>query len=195
MKSRLLSIFFLLCVTSLTVHAQWWLGGFMSIRTNNTTMNSFETENHIVFKIAPELGYNFNRHWALGITVGYAYLKHVNLTVMNQTLPGSGNEVTVKPFARYLFKPLGRFRFYVDAGPSYALLTRHSDSNLNTIGVRVNAGLLVDISRRVALSGYLGDIGYDHSWVSINSVTMKDNSFRCDIISNFGLGVVVKFGK
>lgn len=195
MKKRFVTLLCLLCITAISVQAQWWLGGSMSIRTNSTTMNSFETENHIVFKIAPEVGYNINRHWAVGMAVGYAYLKHVNFTVMNQTLPGSGNDVSLKPFVRYIFKALGRFRFYVDAGPSYALLARHSDSNLNTIGVRANVGLLVDISRRVALTGYLGDIGYDHSWVEINHVTMKDNAFRFDVIHNFGLGVVVKLGK
>lgn len=195
MKKRLGALICLVCLTGLTARAQWWLGGSMSIRYNSTTLNSFAMDDRLVVRIAPEAGYAFNKHWALGMALSYAYLEHANITVLNQTLPGSGNEVSFKPFARYIFKPLGRARFYIDAGPSYTLLARSSDSNLNAIGLRANIGILVDISRRFALTGYLGDIGYQHSWVKVNRMTVRDNEFRFDVINNFGVGVVVKLGK
>ena len=58
-----------------------------------------------------------------------------------------------------------------------------------------NAGVLFDINSRWSLTGYLGDLGYDHSWVKVNNRTVRDNAFRCDIIGNFGLGVVVNLKK
>jgi hypothetical protein len=182
----------LVCLTAFAARAQWWVGGSVSLRYNSTTLNSFTMDDRLVVRIAPEAGYNINAHWAVGMAVGYAYLQHANITVLNQTLPGSGNEVSFKPFARYIFKPLGRCRFYIDAGPAYTLLARNSDSNLNAIGLRANIGIMVDISRRFALTGYLGDIGYQHSWVKVNRMTVRDNEFRFDVVNNFGLGVVIK---
>lgn len=195
MNKRLSTLVLILSVMTLTCRAQVWLGGSMSIHTNNTSMDGLNTEKHVVVRVSPEVGYVINKHWAVAMKVGYAYLKHANITVMNQTLPGSGNEFSIKPFARYIFKPLGRFRFYADAGPSYALLQRHSDSNLHTIGIRANLGVMFDINSRWSLTGYLGDIGYDHSWVKVNRVTVRDNAFRFDVINNFGLGVIVNLGK
>lgn len=195
MNKRQSTLVLILSVMTLTCRAQVWLGGSMSIHTNNTSMDGLNTEKHVVVRVSPEVGYVINKHWAVAMKVGYAYLKHANITVMNQTLPGSGNEFSIKPFARYIFKPLGRFRFYADAGPSYALLQRHSDSNLHTIGIRANLGVMFDINSRWSLTGYLGDIGYDHSWVKVNRVTVRDNAFRFDVINNFGLGVIVNLGK
>lgn len=195
MNKRLSTLVLILSVMTLTCRAQVWLGGSMSIHTNNTSMDGLNTEKHVVVRVSPEVGYVINKHWAVAMKVGYAYLKQANITVMNQTLPGSGNEFSIKPFARYIFKPLGRFRFYADAGPLYALLQRHSDSNLHTIGIRANLGVMFDINSRWSLTGYLGDIGYDHSWVKVNRVTVRDNAFRFDVINNFGLGVIVNLGK
>lgn len=195
MNKKLLVSVLLLSAMTLMCQAQVWLGGSMSIHTNSTTLDNYNMDNRLVFNISPEVGYVINSHWAVAMKVGYAYLKHANITVMNQTLPGSGNEFSIKPFARYIFKPLGRFRFYADAGPSYALLQRHSDSNLHTIGIRANLGVMFDINSRWSLTGYLGDIGYDHSWVKVNRVTVRDNAFRFDVINNFGLGVIVNLGK
>ncbi len=195
MNKKLLMSVLLLSAMPLMCQAQVWLGGSMSIHTNSTTLDNYKMDNRLVFNISPEVGYVINSHWAVAMKVGYSYLKHADITVMNQTLTGSGNEVSIKPFARYIFKPLGRFRFYADAGPSYVLLQRYSESNLHTIGIRANVGILFDISPRVSLTGYLGDLGYDHSWVKVNNRTVRDNAFRCDIIGNFGLGVVVNLKK
>lgn len=66
------------------------------------------------------------------------------------------------------------------------------NKRLMVIGLRANIGIMVDISRRLALTGYLGDIGYQHSWVKVNRMTVRDNEFRFDVVNNFGLGVVIK---
>ena len=183
MKKRLTAAVVLLLVAMATCRAQVWLGGSLSIHTNSRTLNNYNMEKRVVFSISPEVGYIINKHWALAMKVGYAYLKHADITVMGQTLPGSGNEISLKPFARYMFKPLGRFRCYIDGGPSYSLLQRYSESNLNTIGLRFNPGVMMEISKIVSLTGDLGDLGYDHSWVEINRTTVRDDAFRCDIIN------------
>lgn len=195
MNRRLSTTVLLLIVMTVACRAQVWLGGSLSIHTNSTTLENYSMDKRLVFNISPEVGYVINSHWAVAMKVGYSYLKHADITVMNQTLTGSGNEVSIKPFARYIFKPLGRFRFYIDAGPTYVFLQRYSESNLHTVGIRANAGVLLDINSRWSLTGYLGDLGYDHSWVKVNNRTVRDNAFRCDIIGNFGLGVVVNLKK
>lgn len=74
-----------------TMNAQWYVGG--TVGYNYTKDKNTDVKSN-TFVITPELGYNLNEKWAVGMKIGYAY---------NKVDDAKSNEFVVNPYARYTF--------------------------------------------------------------------------------------------
>jgi hypothetical protein len=92
-----------------TMNAQVYLGGTLGFTsTKADTEGAKATTN---FEIKPEVGYNLDENWAVGIALGFS-----------STKAGDADAVTtfeVAPYARYTFAKLDKVNFFLDGEVSY----------------------------------------------------------------------------
>ena len=60
----------LVAMMTMTVNAQVYVGGGVGLQSS-----SYDGNSETFFKLMPEIGYNLNEDWAVGITVGYGESK------------------------------------------------------------------------------------------------------------------------
>ncbi|WP_295481332.1 OmpW family outer membrane protein [uncultured Pseudomonas sp.] len=95
--------------------------------------------------VAAEIGYSFDEHWALGLTIGYPPTTELKARGSLQGL-GKLGSITYGPAAltaQYRFTQFGRFQPYVGAGWSYMLVLDSKDKAVSNLDVDdVNGGVL-----------------------------------------------------
>ena len=62
--------------------------------------------------IAPEVGYDFNQRWSVGVALGFEYLKVKD--------GDSYNVFTASPYARYKYYNKGILSLFLDGGVGFA---------------------------------------------------------------------------
>ncbi|WP_288057392.1 porin family protein [Xylanibacter rodentium] len=134
-------------VASLAASAQVYVGGslgFLSEKANEDA-DALNT-----FSIKPEVGYNLNENWAVGIQLGYLS-KDINKDV-------TAGLINVTPYARYTFAKTGIASFFVDGGLTFEFGT--ADAEGTNWGVGVRPGVKLAVSEKVDVIGKLGYLGY-----------------------------------
>ena len=89
------------CVAA-TMNAQGYIGGGIGLQSTSHDGNTNTT-----IKLMPEIGYNLNDSWALGIALGYGEVKAGD---------DKDNVFTVNPYARYTFAKFDKVNLFVDGG-------------------------------------------------------------------------------
>lgn len=135
-------------VLAISASAQVYLGGAAGLTSVSHDGNS--TTN---FVIMPEIGYNLDDNWALGISVGYGE---------------SGKDATkvktfiVNPYARYTFAKFSKVNLFVDGGFSFENVDSKSlGYKVNTWGIGLKPGVAVNLNEKFSLVAHLGYLGYE----------------------------------
>ena len=155
-----------------TMNAQVYLGGTLGFTsTKADTEGAKATTN---FEIKPEVGYNLDENWAVGIALGFS-----------STKAGDADAVTtfeIAPYARYTFAKLDKVNFFVDGEVSYAT----KKDTYNKFGIHIKPGVAVNVNDKVSFVAKLGTDGL--GWTNTkNKVTdVKTNKFGLDL-STIGL--------
>lgn len=164
MKKLFLSL--MLAGSSLAASAQVWLGGSLGLGV--THLNDADAT-ITTLTIAPEVGYNFNEKWALGVALEEAALF---------TSDYNANALYISPFGRYSFARVGIANFFIDGG--FQIGYQNFDSNLNktdshtAFGLGVRPGVKIELSKHLAIEAKTGYLG-------IRAIT--------DVATEFGFGV------
>ena len=121
----------LVAMMTMTANAQVYVGGTVGLKSMSCDGTSATS-----FTINPELGYNLNDSWAIGVGVGYstnniAYDKDGGFA---GKLDKNVNTFAVSPYVRYTFAKLDKVNFFADGIVSYAN-TGNSDVKVNAFGV------------------------------------------------------------
>ena len=135
-----------LAVASMTASAQIYVGGSLGYNSVKATEDAEKTS---TFSIKPEVGYNLDENWAVGIQLGYTSADDGKSTV---------SEFEIAPYARYTFAKSGIASFFVDGGIQYVSLG--SDAKGSTFGVGFRPGVKIAASEKVDLVAKLGYLGY-----------------------------------
>lgn len=169
-----------------TMNAQVYVGGtlgFKSMSQDGTSASSFS--------INPEIGYNLDENWAVGISVGYSTS---NIALNNDgsfagKLDKNQNTFSIAPYARYTFVKLDKVNFFCDGVVNY-ISTGNSDSKVNAFGIGVQPGVAVNLNDNVSFVAKLGEIGYSSAkgdWDGAKAVNVFDFSLSSLAALNFGL--------
>ena len=158
-----------------TMNAQWYVGGTVGYSHENDKNYDVKTN---VFKLLPEVGYNLNEKWALGLKIGYAYTKSGESE--------STNMFIVNPYARYTFVKLEKVNFFCDGGFEYDY-TKHGDASANGFGINLRPGVAVNLNEKVSFVAHIGKFGWETSkWKDAESV--NNVNLGIDLASvDFGL--------
>ena len=100
-----------------------------------------------IFGFSPNVRYNINKKWAVGTSVGYFY----------ESNP-SCNVITFAPYTRFTYFRKDIISLYLDGSVGFAFLDK------NGFKAGINPGIVVKISKNVALSAQLGFIGYKDNY-------------------------------
>ncbi len=157
-----------------TMNAQWYVGG--TVGYNYTKDKNTDVKSN-TFVITPELGYNLNEKWAVGMKIGYAY---------NKVDDAKSNEFVVNPYARYTFVKLDKVNFFVDGGFEYNYVKVEDDS-ANGFGISFKPGVAVNLNEKVSFVAHVGNFGWSSAKAknakSVQSVDLGLNLTSVD----FGL--------
>ena len=159
----------LVAMMSMTVNAQVYVGGGIGFETS-----SQDGDSETYFKIMPELGYNLNENWALGIVLGYGESK---TTVNNVSAKVKAFEIA--PYARYTFAKFDKVNLFVDGTVDY-LHTDYAGAKNNTFGIGVKPGVAVNLNDKLSFVAHVGFLGYKNS---------KDDYDGAKAVNSFGVSV------
>ena len=166
-----------LAMAAVTASAQhnMWMGGSMSV---NTDSNDQAEKNSKEFTIAPEMGFNFSDHWAMGIALAYS---HQNQDIIT-------NSFAINPFVRYTCSTVGNFCFFLDTGVGYGIHHINGvDDNINHLKIGMNPGMKYCINDRMGLVAHMGEISFTHAWQDDE----KTDNFHASIIDDISFGFYI----
>ena len=188
---------------SFTANAQIWLGGEIGLSTNKTTLGSDYLNSSASIAITPEVGYRLNDRWAVALRLGYNHLRNHEVQLIDITVTGNCNQLSVEPFARYTILRANTIALFIDGGIHYSALYKYGyDSPLNNFGIGIRPGVSLALSNTVSLVGHLGNMGYDYSWMKYRGnadwipkqgKTLKDHAFNFQLLGNvcFGANICI----
>lgn len=134
-----------------TMNAQWYVGG--SVGFGSAKVGGGDNES--TYKIIPEVGYNLNQNWAVGIALGYqkgsASFGDFNFA------PGKTEVFSVSPYARYTFVNSDLINVFCDGGVAIASV---KDSGTGfQVGLR--PGIALKPSKKISLVAHIGFVGFE----------------------------------
>src|SRR5574344_2215632 len=148
-------IFMTLVAVALTVssNAQWYVGGTVGIaNTKNSTV-----DNKTTFNIQPEIGYNINTEWGVGVILGY-HKGYCSLMNGDQyaTDDTETKVFTVAPYARYKFINIKGVTIFADLGIIYS---NYKDYG-NAFIVGISPGASFNLTKHISFLTRIGFLGY-----------------------------------
>lgn len=152
MKKILLS--FVAAAFSLVVSAQTYVGGELGFWRDWQ-----DGANKTSFVVNPEVGYNLNENWAIGVRLGYGY----------EYVKGDKvNAFEVSPYARYTYAKLGPVNLFLDGGFGFGTFkVKDADGNSsdaqNAWEVGIKPGLSVNLTEKLSFISHVGFFGYRKS--------------------------------
>ena len=144
--------------------AQVYVGGTVGVQVNHVSTDG-ASNTATAFGISPELGYDFNETWAVGVTVPVAYQDNGNFDV---------TKVGVLPYVRATFARAGIVDFFGELALGYG----HESSDGYGIGgfeSGLRPGLKINFNDRFALVGRTTLFSYSH-YDGINGVGFAINN-------------------
>lgn len=152
MKKGLLLVVVMLA--TIAVKAQdIYVGGSLNVWRNSTG-------NTTSFKVAPEIGYNFNETWAIGAELNYSnshnQLSNDQLTTYRVTK----NSVSVAPYIRWSYYQNDAVRLFLD-GTAAIGFNKVKDGDTSKAGqVGLRPGIAVKLNDNFSFIAKYGFLGY-----------------------------------
>lgn len=118
-------------------------------------------KNHAHFGIAPEIGYNFNNHWAIALAAGYSFTQEkyeMGELIYKETY----HKLTFQPYVRYIGGTIGKkFSLFVDLTGDLDVIRQG-----NPIGwaVSLRPGIAWAATDRFTAAFRFGFAGYNHGY-------------------------------
>ena len=176
----------LVAMMTMTVNAQVYVGGGVGFQTTSQDGNS-ET----FFKLVPEIGYNLDENWAVGIAVGYGEHK-TTLKSGNLTTTAKVKAFEIAPYARYTFAKFDKVNLFVDGTVDYLHTDNAGDKN-NTFSIGLKPGVAVNLNDKLSFVAHAGFLGYQNSKDDYEGAKAA-NTFGFDLDgSNLSFGVYYNF--
>jgi hypothetical protein len=169
-------------MVALSANAQVYLGGNFGI--GSTKINGGDAVT--TYAVLPEIGYNFNKKWALGTTVGFGKGNPVNIE------GNSSNYFTVDPYVRFTPIHSKYVNVFVDGGFGYTHYNHAGEvlgHSVNEWQVGLKPGVSVNLSEKLSFVAHAGFLGWKTSKGDYDGAK-SSNAWGVDLDGNnltFGL--------
>ena len=166
-------------VMAISASAQVYVGGSAGIYSKTTTAGG-EDVNTTEYKLVPEIGYNIDKDWAVGIAFGWT----------GET-KGNVKTLEVNPYVRYTFIHTKYINTFVDGGVGYGhVYNNENDKDLWSLGFR--PGISVNLNEKLSFVAHVGFLGWEqtkdnnsHYKVSKWGVEADGNNLTFGLYYNF----------
>lgn len=157
MKKGLLFVAVLLA--TLSVKAQdIYLGGSVNVWRNSSA-------NSTAFKIAPEIGYNFNESWAIGAELAYAH---------DYVAKISTNAFSFAPYIRWSFYENDAVRLFLDGTASIGISKAKDADSFKQGQIGLRPGIAVKLNDNFAFIAKCGFLGYQRNIDEVDGRITRD---------------------
>jgi len=154
-----------------TMNAQGYIGGSLGFASQ-----SYDGNSTTVWSIMPEVGYNLNEDWALGVAVGYGE-------------SGKGDDkiktFKVSPYVRFTPVKLDKVNIFIDGGFGYTNV-KQGDASVNQWQFGLKPGVAINLNDKLSFVSHFGFLGYEYD--KAKGADKGVNTF------GFNLGSEVSFG-
>lgn len=123
--------------------AQVYIGGCAGLKS----VKEGKADSKMKYSLVPEIGYEFNKNWEAGLTIGY------------EGIEDGHNTFTFAPYARYTFYNAKLVDLFIEGSFGYKHFGgNHRDYDGFEFGIK--PGLKVNVSDHVAFVSKVGFFGY-----------------------------------
>ena len=175
----------LVAMMTMTANAQVYVGGGVGLLTS-----SYDGNSETYFSILPEIGYNINEDWAVGIAVGYGEAKS-KVNVAGVKVTEKVKTFQIAPYARYTFAKFDKVNLFVDGSVGY----KHENFagvKTNTFAVGFKPGVAVNLNDKLSFVAHVGFLGYQND--KVKGDDKSTNTFGLNLDgSNLSFGVYYNF--
>ena len=175
------------------MNAQVYVGGEIGFETT-----SQDGVSNSSLTLMPEIGYNLDENWAVGISFGFGQVsRDVTTTVTNGqntttvTATQKDKRFIINPYARYTFLKLDKVNVFIDGGLSYAHYDNAGSKN-NQFGIGVRPGVAVNLNDKLSFVSHFGWLGYKNSKDDYEGAKAA-NTFGFDLNSKVSFGMYYNF--
>ncbi len=164
-------------IIAVSASAQVYVGGNVGISSVKLGDADAETS----YKFLPEVGYNINDNWAVGMSLGWA--KGTPVTIENVNALAETFEVN--PYVRFTPFHTQYINVFFDGGLGYKKFNRNLGSDWS-IGIR--PGVAVNLNQHFSFVAHVGFLGY--KWHDPKGDAKNSSAWGVDLDGNnvtFGL--------
>ncbi|MDD6211024.1 MAG: outer membrane beta-barrel protein [Bacteroidales bacterium] len=131
------------------------------------------------FQIAPEVGYNFNEKWALGVSIGYGHYK---------TGDEKANAFGLTPYVRFTYFRTGMVRLFADGNIGFSTYKVKGADATNGFLIGIRPGIAVDLTKNLYILARYGFLGYCDDYAMLGGSTQSIGGLNFDMTTlNFGI--------
>ena len=175
----------LVAMMTMTVNAQVYVGGGVGLQSS-----SYDGNSETFFKLVPEIGYNLNEDWAVGITVGYGESK-TTFKEGNVKATAKVKAFEIAPYARYTFAKFDKVNLFVDGTVGYSHVD-YAGAKTNSFALGLKPGVAVNLNDKLSFVAHVGFLGYQND--KVKGDDKSTNTFGLNLDgSNLSFGVYYNF--
>lgn len=173
MKKILMTV--ALMVVAVAASAQIYVGGSFELSSNTPAHHKDDdVDAATTFSIMPEIGYNLDDKWTIGLGIGYEHgaNQFVSPVVGSGRTWDAVNSFTIQPYVRYHFVKWNNVSLYVQGGIGYTTTkltydedngdgtTTSFDSKASTFYIAFTPGVKVDLTKKLFFVASVGSLGW-----------------------------------
>lgn len=145
---RKIVMFLFVVMMALSAKSQVYVGGTVSFWHNDDV-------DATSFMLAPEVGYNLNEKWAVGVALGFAHQKY---SLDDESVKGSA--FAIAPYARYSYFENKVIRLFIDGGVGFSTSKVDGFDSVNGFEIGFKPGISIKVSKHFNLLAKFGFLGY-----------------------------------
>ena len=167
-----------------TMNAQVYVGGSLGFHYDKQ-----DEDKTTKFEVMPEIGYNLDDNFAVGMVVGFTTGKYTVADVDTKT-----STFKINPYLRYTFLKFDKVNVFVDGGLyyEYKKLGDNDASKYNDFGVNIKPGVAVNLNDKLSFVSHFGMLGWSTSKSKADGAK-AENSFDLNLHSAVSFGLYYNF--
>ena len=165
---------------AMTANAQVYVGGNLGFASE-----SYDGDSETVWSIMPEIGYNLNEDWAVGVVVGYGEGKD-KTKVDGRTFTDKVKTFTVSPYVRYTAVKLDKVNVFVDGGFGYQNI-KWGEVKDNIWQFGLKPGVAINLNDKLSFVSHFGFLGYKNEKLKGDDESTKSFGFNLGSEVSFGM--------
>lgn len=135
-------------VLAISASAQVYVGGNVGIASTKIQGGDSET----TYKFLPEIGYNFNNDWAVGVEFGWGKGTPVSIEDADSNV----KTFEVNPYVRYTFLHSKYINVFMDGALGY----KHYNGVGDNYSIGLKPGVSVNLNKNFSFVAHVGFLGY-----------------------------------